>query len=211
MLLTLLMGNRHVVRHWIDEGYLPDLVEPIGLGFSKEAAPSVEDSEQDDEEEAHYFNATISSCEQIITRNVLPKELGVHIITTLYDEDEPVIHYSAVVGDVEGLKGFLAFGVHKDDLNSAGATPMHFSCLCGEVKCAQILLEAGATVDALDASNNTPLHYAAAYGRNKCVALLLEYGADATIQNIVGNTPIDVARLNNQHKPLKFLEIDGFL
>ncbi|XP_028064179.1 ankyrin repeat domain-containing protein 2B-like [Camellia sinensis] len=126
-------------------------------------------------------------------------------------EDESIVHHTASVGDVEGLKNALASGADKDEEDSEGRTALHFACGYGEVKCAQILLEAGAMVDALDKNKNTALHYAAGYGRKECVALLLENGAAVTLQNMDGKTPIDVAKLNNQHEVLKLLEKDAFL
>lgn len=129
----------------------------------------------------------------------------------LSNEDESIVHHTASVGDVEGLKNALASGANKDEDDSEGRTALHFACGYGEVKCAQVLLEAGATVDALDKNKNTALHYAAGYGRKECVALLLENGAAVTLQNMDGKTPIDVAKLNNQHEVLKLLEKDAFL
>ncbi|KAM7470371.1 hypothetical protein LguiA_008554 [Lonicera macranthoides] len=129
----------------------------------------------------------------------------------LGNEDESIVHHTASVGDVEGLKTALASGADKDEEDSEGRTALHFACGYGEVKCAQVLLEAGAKVDALDNNKNTALHYAAGYGRKECVALLLENGAAVTLQNMDGKTPIDVAKLNNQHEVLKLLEKDAFL
>ncbi|WVY99317.1 hypothetical protein V8G54_025387 [Vigna mungo] len=129
----------------------------------------------------------------------------------LGNEDESIVHHTASVGDVEGLKTALASGADKDEEDSEGRTALHFACGYGEVKCAQVLLEAGAKVDALDKNKNTALHYAAGYGRKECVALLLENGAAVTLQNMDGKTPIDVAKLNNQNDVLKLLEKDAFL
>ncbi|RVW48301.1 Ankyrin repeat domain-containing protein 2A [Vitis vinifera] len=128
-----------------------------------------------------------------------------------HHHSESIVHDTASVGDVEGLKNALASGADKDEEDSEGRTALHFACGYGEVKCAQILVEAGATVDALDKNKNTALHYAAGYGRKECVALLLENGAAVTLQNMDGKTPIDVAKLNSQHEVLKLLEKDAFL
>ncbi|XP_057963222.1 ankyrin repeat domain-containing protein 2A-like [Malania oleifera] len=136
---------------------------------------------------------------------------GADEVDEIGNEDESVVHNTASVGDVEGLKNALASGADKNDEDSEGRTALHFACGYGEVKCAQVLLEAGATVDALDKNKNTALHYAAGYGRKECVALLLENGAAVTLQNLDGKTPIDVAKLNNQHEVLKLLEKDAFL
>ncbi|KAL5724535.1 Ankyrin repeat domain-containing protein 2B [Ranunculus cassubicifolius] len=127
------------------------------------------------------------------------------------NEEESIVHHTASVGDVEGLKSALASGADKDEEDSEGRTALHFACGYGEVKCSQVLLEAGAAVDALDKNKNTALHYAAGYGRKECVALLLENGAAVTLQNLDGKTPLDVAKLNNQQEVLKLLEKDAFL
>ncbi|KAL4580702.1 hypothetical protein LXL04_016903 [Taraxacum kok-saghyz] len=127
------------------------------------------------------------------------------------NDDESLVHQTASVGDVEGLKKVLESGGDKDEEDSEGRTALHFACGYGEVKCAQVLLEAGAKVDALDKNKNTALHYAAGYGRKECVALLLDNGAAVTLQNMDGKTPIDVAKLNNQNDVLKLLEKDAFL
>ncbi|KAL8188781.1 hypothetical protein R6Q57_029536 [Mikania cordata] len=127
------------------------------------------------------------------------------------NEEESIVHRTASVGDLEGLKKALESGANKDEEDSEGRTALHFACGYGEVKCAQVLLEAGAKVDALDNNKNTALHYAAGYGRKECVALLLDNGAAVTLQNMDGKTPIDVAKLNNQNDVLKLLEKDAFL
>ncbi|KAK9073934.1 hypothetical protein SSX86_006528 [Deinandra increscens subsp. villosa] len=127
------------------------------------------------------------------------------------NEDESIVHQTASVGDVEGLKKALESGADKDEEDAEGRTALHFACGYGEVKCAQVLLEAGAKVDALDKNKNTALHYAAGYGRKECVALLLDNGAAVTLQNMDGKTPIEVAKLNSQNDVLKLLEKDAFL
>lgn len=127
------------------------------------------------------------------------------------NEDESIVHHTASVGDVEGLKKALESGANKDEEDTEGRTALHFACGYGEVECAQVLLEAGAAVDALDKNKNTALHYAAGYGRKDCVVLLLKHGAAVTLQNLDRKTPIDVAKLNSQNEVLKLLEKDAFL
>ncbi|KAJ0251077.1 Ankyrin repeat domain-containing protein 2A [Hirschfeldia incana] len=127
------------------------------------------------------------------------------------EEEESIVHQTASLGDVEGLKNALASGGNKDEEDSEGRTALHFACGYGELKCAQVLIDAGASVNAVDKNKNTPLHYAAGYGRKECVSLLLENGAAVTLQNLDEKTPIDVAKLNNQLEVVKLLEKDAFL
>ncbi|KAJ4914003.1 Ankyrin repeat domain-containing protein 2 [Raphanus sativus] len=127
------------------------------------------------------------------------------------EEEESIVHQTASLGDVEGLKTALESGGNKDEEDSEGRTALHFACGYGELKCAQVLIDAGASVNAVDKNKNTPLHYAAGYGRKDCVSLLLENGAAVTLQNLDEKTPIDVAKLNNQLEVVKLLEKDAFL
>ncbi|KAL9258256.1 Ankyrin repeat domain-containing protein [Drosera capensis] len=140
-----------------------------------------------------------------------PADPQVEEAEDLGSEEESIVHHTASVGDVEGLREALASGADLIEEDSEGRTALHFACGYGEVKTAQVLLESGAKVDALDKNKNTALHYAAGYGRKECVALLLENGAAVTLQNLDGKTPIDVAKLNSQTEVLKLLEKDAFL
>ncbi|KAK6131885.1 hypothetical protein DH2020_034373 [Rehmannia glutinosa] len=118
------------------------------------------------------------------------------------NDEESIVHHTASVGDVEGLKKALADGSDKDEEDSEGRTALHFACGYGE---------AGAKVDVLDKNKNTPLHYAAGYGGRTALFLTLAFDLCSTLQNLDGKTPIDVAKLNNQNEVLKLLEKDAFL
>lgn len=126
------------------------------------------------------------------------------------DEDKKALRCVSL-GDVEGLRSALASGVNMETRDYEGRTALHYACVYGEVEWAKVLIEAGAKVDALDKKKNTPLHYAAGYGGKECVTLLMEKGGVVTQQNLDGMTPVDVAKLNEQHEVLEFLEKDGFV
>ncbi|KAG6477070.1 hypothetical protein ZIOFF_066322 [Zingiber officinale] len=174
-------GPSAMMKYWNDSDVLQKLGQAMGVGPSGDGTSTTDLSATEEAEEEGGY------------------------------EDESIVHQTASVGDVEGLKKALDAGADKDEEDSEGRRALHFACGYGEVQCAKILLEAGATVNALDKNKNTPLHYAAGYGRKECVALLLEHGAAVTLQNLDGKTPIDVAKLNNQDEVLKLLEQDVFL
>lgn len=174
-------GPAAMMKYWNDPDVLQKLGLAMGIAPSEEAATSTELSGPEETEEEADYG------------------------------DESIVHHTASIGDVEGLKSALATGSDKDEEDSEGRRALHFACGYGEVKCAQVLLEAGAAVDALDKNKNTPLHYAAGYGRKECVALLLDNGAAVTLRNMDGKTPIEVAKLNSQEEVLKLLEKDAFL
>ncbi|KAL6963550.1 hypothetical protein U1Q18_034561 [Sarracenia purpurea var. burkii] len=48
------------------------------------------------------------------------------------NEDESIVHHTASVGDVEGLKNALASGADKDEEDSEGRVALHFACGYGE-------------------------------------------------------------------------------
>ncbi|XP_042432298.1 ankyrin repeat domain-containing protein 2A-like [Zingiber officinale] len=174
-------GPSSMMKYWNDPDVLQKLGQAMGVGPSGDGVSTTD----------------LSATEEAV-------EEGGY-------EDESVVHQTASVGDVEGLKKALDSGADKDEEDSEGRRALHFACGYGEVVCVKVLLEAGATVNALDKNKTTPLHYAAGYGRKECVALLLEHGAAVTLQNLDGKTPIDVAKLNNQDEVLKLLEKDIFL
>lgn len=174
-------GPAAMMKYWNDPEVLHKLGLAMGVGPSEEAATAAAELAGQEEEEEGGY------------------------------EDESIVHQTASVGDVEGLKNALAAGADKNEEDSEGRTALHFACGYGEVECACILIEAGAKVDALDKNKNTALHYAAGYGRKECVALLLDNGAAVTLQNLDGKTPIEVAKLNKQEEVLKLLEKDAFL
>lgn len=177
-------GPAAMMKYWNDPEALQKFGRAMGVGPSGEGAAAAGGEHEEAEEEGG--------------------EEGEY-------EDESVIHHTASVGDVEGLKKALEEGVDKDEEDSEGRRGLHFACGYGELKCAQVLLEAGAAVDAVDKNKNTALHYAAGYGRKDCVALLLDHGAAVTVQNLDGKTAIDVAKLNNQEEVLKLLEKHAFV
>ncbi|KAF8377984.1 hypothetical protein HHK36_031373 [Tetracentron sinense] len=49
-------------------------------------------------------------------------------------EGESIVHHTASVGDVEGLKNALASGADKDEEDSEGRTALHFACGYGEIE-----------------------------------------------------------------------------
>ncbi|KAM3280326.1 hypothetical protein ACQJBY_047231 [Aegilops geniculata] len=143
-------GPAAMMKYWNDPEALQKFGRAMGVGPSGVAAGAEAEAEEEEE--------------------VVAGEEGEY-------EEESIIHQTASVGDVEGLKKALADGVDKDEEDSEGRRGLHFACGYGELGCAQALLEAGAAADAVDKNKNTALHYAAGYGRKECVALLVDHGA----------------------------------
>ncbi|KAH0611934.1 uncharacterized protein H6S33_009986 [Morchella sextelata] len=88
----------------------------------------------------------------------------------------------------------LAFGAHRNAINSRGQTPLHVAAEHGTAVLVDTLLRHGANVAAKDDYGKTPLHMAAARGTDpKICEVLLQHGAELTTRDFTGYTPIDSA------------------
>ncbi|MER5599270.1 ankyrin repeat domain-containing protein [Streptomyces sp. NPDC002265] len=110
------------------------------------------------------------------------------------------VHYAAVDGDVDGLRGLLARGADPQAADAAGWTPLHFAAQAQEPSAIEVLLAAGASVDPADGHGNTPLWRAVfcSHGEGTVIRLLLEAGADPDQVNAHGVSPRALAgRITN--------------
>jgi uncharacterized protein len=105
------------------------------------------------------------------------------------------VHYAALDGDVDGLRGFVAGGADPDAADSAGWTPLHFAAQTQNAQAAEALLAAGAAVDTPDRHGNTALWTAVFNfrGEGTTLRVLLEAGADSERENAHGVSPRGLA------------------
>ncbi|KAL3635265.1 Homeobox protein HD-1 [Castilleja foliolosa] len=69
------------------------------------------------------------------------------------NDEESIVHHTASVGDVEGLKSALAGGADKDEEESEGRTALHFSCGYGELNVPKLFTMPPVMVEIRNASN----------------------------------------------------------
>ncbi|KAI0283153.1 ankyrin repeat-containing domain protein [Russula brevipes] len=69
-------------------------------------------------------------------------------------------------------------GVHVDQRDAKGLTPLHWAVNRSDEESTQVLLALGADPNAADQDGLTALHWAVNGGNRRCIALLLEAGAD---------------------------------
>lgn len=123
----------------------------------------------------------------------MQKHLNVATVLDYRDEygNNP-LHYSAMAGNVELTRYFLACGCDVNAVSCAsGMTPLIYAAKSPrrkwKSKIIKILLEAGADVMATDSSGFTALHLCAkcTIGDTESVELLLEAGIDVNSQRKV--------------------------
>ncbi|KAL2537023.1 ankyrin repeat-containing 2B [Forsythia ovata] len=75
------------------------------------------------------------------------------------NDEESIVHHTASVGDVKGLKKALADGADKDEEDSEGRTALHFALWIWK-DCVELLLKNGASVTLQNLDGKTPIDVA---------------------------------------------------
>lgn len=111
---------------------------------------------------------------------------------------------SAIKGNVEGVKKYMARGESVNTVDRWGWTPLMWTAYYNYYEVAKCLLENGANVNARAQysygsieKDSTALIIASYYGNDGLVRLLLSHGADKSIQNAKGMTAMDIAAQYN--------------
>lgn len=100
------------------------------------------------------------------------------------DSGATVVHWAALLGQLDTLKCILRRGTAGFDVRAATTLmyPLHWACTSGKLRVAQWLIEdGGADINAQDVKGTTPLMIAAQYHHTSLVEYLMTAGADAAI------------------------------
>ncbi|XP_058200270.1 protein VAPYRIN-LIKE-like [Rhododendron vialii] len=97
----------------------------------------------------------------------------------LYDSLQlsDVLHRSARINDVRGMKSCIAQGGNVNGRDQNGWTPLHRAAFKGGTEGVKVLLSHGARVDVVDDCGYTPLQRAVEAGHVKVAVCLIEHGA----------------------------------
>ena len=156
--------------------------------------------------EAHIVVATVAST-IAAELGVTPEEAMVRLAELGFREaSEQMFVMSAVQGQIEAVKLFLAAGVPIDAVDR-DSTALVSATMFGHLDVALFLVEAGADVNLADSNNATPLFHAA----GKCdatelVRSLIKAGADTTPATRGGTTAHQMAGYMTCTENQKILE-----
>ncbi|KAL2066521.1 hypothetical protein VTL71DRAFT_2592 [Oculimacula yallundae] len=120
------------------------------------------------------------------------------------------IHYAALLGMSEVVRGFIARSSPVDVENHRGCRPSHNASNKDSAETLQLLLDAGADVHAKRAGiGGTPLHYAVTSHATRCTRLLIDAGADMEQKSASQYTPLVLACLNIRWNTARILLDSG--
>eukprot|EP01094_Clydonella_sp_ATCC50884_P013098 TRINITY_DN2336_c0_g1_i1.p1 TRINITY_DN2336_c0_g1~~TRINITY_DN2336_c0_g1_i1.p1 ORF type:complete len:1008 (+),score=287.45 TRINITY_DN2336_c0_g1_i1:266-3289(+) len=102
------------------------------------------------------------------------------------------------------VKMMIARGMHPNQRNKNGESPMHTSCLSNNPQTVLILLQAGGDPNIATPKGDTCLHYAIQKGNHAVVKALLSFGAKKELKSAKGLNAIELAE---KMKRVKILEL----
>jgi ankyrin repeat protein len=122
------------------------------------------------------------------------------------------VHYAALNGDVDGLRGLVVSGADPDPADRGGWTPLHFAAQAQSAQAAAALLAGGAAVDMPDRHGNTALWTAVFNfrGEGATLRVLLGAGADPERENAHGVSPRGLAdKIANYGVTVHLPDVEG--
>lgn len=122
-----------------------------------------------------------------------------------YQQDNSILHWASVAGDVEMVKVLLTEGFNINANDSYGNSSLHFAAINNHPETISLLLQSGIDINAKNKYGNSALHGAAAYGYTEVIQLLLAQGADVNAKNKDGNSILHVAAAYGQTEVLEIL------
>ena len=116
------------------------------------------------------------------------------------------LHYAALSGDLDDVRGHLGDGADPDAADAQGFTALHFAAQGYHPGVAAALLDAGASIDPVNTFGNTALWIATmnSRGRGEVILLLLARGADPHRDNDSGISPRALAETIANYDVLQY-------
>jgi len=122
-----------------------------------------------------------------------------------YQQDNAILHWASVAGDVEMVKVLLTEGFNVNANDLYGNSSLHFAAINNHPETINLLLQSGIDINAKNKYGNCALHGAAAYGYIEVIQILLSQGADVNAKNKDGNSILHVAAAYGQTEALEIL------
>ncbi|WCJ28607.1 ankyrin repeat-containing 2B [Euphorbia peplus] len=167
-------GPAAMMRYWNDKDVLQKLGEAMGLAVSGEAASSIENSGQEEPEEAGNDDESIvHHCASVGDAEGLKAAL-----TSGADKDEEdsegrtALHFACGYGEVKCALILLEAGAVVDALDKNKNTALHYAAGYGRKECVALLLENGAAVTLQNMDGKTPIDVAKLNNQHDVLKLL---------------------------------------
>ena len=121
------------------------------------------------------------------------------------DEGQTALHLAAQQ-DAYLTQKVISHGLHPDEPNVEGETPLMLAIMAENLETAKVLLKQGADVNATNENDETPLHYAARHNKNDSITqLLLRRKADIGAVDNSGMTALYVSALQGSDLACRYL------
>ena len=118
----------------------------------------------------------------------------------------------AYVGDLEGIKKFIAEGINVNAAQYQGFTALYFAILRNDPKIISELMQAGANINVQDKNGNTPLmNVVSNFGNIPFVitgmlTTILQFNPSLNLRNKEGKTVFDIAAEKDYKEVLSILQ-----
>ena len=111
------------------------------------------------------------------------------------DEGQTALHLAAQQ-DAYLTQKVISHGLHPDEPNVEGETPLMIAVMAENIETSKLLLKQGADVNASNENDETPLHYAARHSKNdSIIQLLLRCKANVEAVDSSGMTALQISAL----------------
>ena len=121
------------------------------------------------------------------------------------DEGQTALHLAAQQ-DAYLTQKVISHGVHPDESNVEGETPLMLAVMVENIETAKVLIKQGADVNAINDNAETPLHYAARHNKNNSITqLLLRREGNIEAMNNSGMTALYISALQGNDAVCRYL------
>ena len=135
---------------------------------------------------------------------LLQYKANIHFIDNM---KQNILFYLAKEGHAKSIEMILNRGLHPEDSDIHGQTPIYYAARDGRADVIKLLLEKGADVNHKDnISNQTCLFYAARDGRFEACKMILESGGLANHMDNKKQTPLHWAKRHNKKEVIELLQ-----
>jgi ankyrin repeat protein len=115
------------------------------------------------------------------------------------------LHSASAYGSLEIVRALIQSGVHINEKNCTGDTPLHIASEIGYLDIVQKLINSGSYSNEKSLNGCTPLHYASGCNCLDIVIELIKHGANVDEQDQYGYTCLHCAAIDGHVEIIRYL------